>query len=148
MDCPRLVVNEVRCLHQRSALFLGVNMQMYPRLVTLIAGTLLAGCSDTSAGTSGSAEVSEAIVLPDCSALRENAVAMYAGKDLTLLKIYDPKETSKSAKEVRCSGRGMWSDSSEDALHYRAYIDEDGQSFTEVSLKPFENIDETKASTP
>lgn len=43
-----------------------------------------------------------------------------------LIKIYDPREISRTDNEIKCEGIGRWGDATESKVSYRSYQDREG----------------------
>jgi len=74
----------------------------------------------------------------DCENLRGEIVNLTEldreSKGFSLIKIYDPKEVSRSSKDVKCTGRGSWSDGDSTAIGYTAYLDSEGDMMVQYEV--------------
>ena len=98
---------------------------IFPAVATMSLA-LTGGCSE-----------GEAAGLPSCTEIREQAMSLWADKEIKVIKIYEPKETYRSDLEVHCSGRAAWSDTTEAPIYYRLTTDEEGDQFVEAGPEAF-----------
>ena len=74
----------------------------------------------------------------DCDNLRGEIVSLTEldreSKGFSLIKIYDPKEVSRSSKDVKCTGRGSWSDGDSTAISYTAFLDSEGDMMVQYEV--------------
>ena len=74
----------------------------------------------------------------DCKNLRSEIVNLSeqdrTSRGFSLIKIYDPKEVSRSSKDVKCSGSASWSDGDNTAISYTAYLDSEGDRMVQYEV--------------
>jgi hypothetical protein len=74
----------------------------------------------------------------DCENLRGEIVNLSeqdrTSRGYSLIKIYDPKEVSRSSKDVKCSGRASWSDGDNTVINYTAYVDSEGETMVQYDI--------------
>jgi len=74
----------------------------------------------------------------DCSNLREEIVGLTeqdrVSRGFSLIKIYDPKEVSRSTNDVKCRGRASWSDGDETQIDYKAFLDSEGELMVQYEV--------------
>lgn len=74
----------------------------------------------------------------DCANLRDDIVDLTeqdrASRGFSLIKIYDPKEVSRSANDVTCRGRASWSDGDETPIDYKAFLDSEGDLMVQYEV--------------
>ena len=65
----------------------------------------------------------------NCTSLRDEVINI-SNEDPypenRLIKIYDPREISRTDKEIKCEGIGSWGDTTESKILYRVYQDREG----------------------
>lgn len=67
--------------------------------------------------------------IDNCTSIRDEVIDM-SNEDPypenRLIKIYDPREISRTDKEIKCEGIGSWGDTTESKILYRVYQDREG----------------------
>ena len=76
--------------------------------------------------------------LPSCSQIRSDVIRAFKKGEVQLVKVYGPTEVSRSATEVQCTARAVWSDANPDGIWYRLYVDEEGEQLVEGRAAPLE----------
>ena len=100
-------------------------------LISLLSLSLLtSGCSLIESVTSQT--------LSDCDDLREQIVELSekdrAKDGYSIVKIYEPQETSRSDQEIACRGMAHWSDLDKTPITYRNYVDSEGEVMIEFKV--------------